>query len=318
MLKRLARTCYRRRWRVLGAGLVFLVAVSFVSSAAGGVFRNEFSLSGSESKQAQELLKERGFGDRAGFSGQIVFATDRGVDDPNVHQAMEQLFAVDRAHGPADPGCEPVLARGRGADQSQPRPIAYGNQLAYEVGPGRQKEARSTSGKAEDLGEQVNVPGLKIELGGQLFGRSSSPEREPRCVLADDHPARRVRLRRSGRSADRDRARRHRSAASRSCSLANGLDMPDFTTQSAAMIRIGVGIDYALFIVTRTAKRSTPGAIPSTAVVSRSTPPAGRCSSPGRRSSSPLLGLLVLNDRDVSGASRSAPPSACSSRCSAR
>ena len=76
MLKRLARTCYRRRWRVLGAWVVFLVVVSFVSSAAGGVFRNEFSLSGSESKQAQELLKERGFGDRAGFSGQIVFATE--------------------------------------------------------------------------------------------------------------------------------------------------------------------------------------------------------------------------------------------------
>src|SRR5262249_6389773 len=92
MLKRLALTCYRRRWRVLAAWVVFLVAVSIFSSAAGGVFRNEFSLSGSESKQAQELLKERGFGDRAGFSGQIVFATDRGVDDPNVRQAMEWLF----------------------------------------------------------------------------------------------------------------------------------------------------------------------------------------------------------------------------------
>src|SRR2546430_266314 len=62
MLKRLARPCSRRRWRVLGAWVVFLVVVSFVSSAAGGVFRNEFSLSGSESKQAQQLLKERGFG----------------------------------------------------------------------------------------------------------------------------------------------------------------------------------------------------------------------------------------------------------------
>src|SRR5262249_59000690 len=32
---------------------------------------------------------------------------------------------------------------------------------------------------------------------------------------------------------------------------ANGLTMPDFTTQAVAMIGIGVGIDYALLIVTR-------------------------------------------------------------------
>ena len=30
MLKRLARTCYRRRWRVLAAWIVFLVAIGFV------------------------------------------------------------------------------------------------------------------------------------------------------------------------------------------------------------------------------------------------------------------------------------------------
>src|SRR5919201_1377995 len=93
MLKRLARLCYRRRWRVLAVWVLFLLAVSVFASSAGGVFRNEFSLSGSESKQAQQLLEDRGFADRAGFSGQIVFATDQGVDNPNVRQTMEQLFA---------------------------------------------------------------------------------------------------------------------------------------------------------------------------------------------------------------------------------
>src|SRR5919198_5848968 len=93
MLKRLARLCYRRRWRVLAAWVVFLVAVSVVSSAAGGVFRNEFSLSGSESKEAQTFLEERGFAETAGYGGQIVYTSDRGVTDPAVQRAMEQLFA---------------------------------------------------------------------------------------------------------------------------------------------------------------------------------------------------------------------------------
>ncbi len=125
MLKRLARTCYRRRWRVLAAWVVFLVAVSFVSQAAGGVFRNEFSLSGSESKQAQELLKERGFGDRAGFSGQIVYATDRGVDDPNVRQTMEQLFARIERTVPRTQVVSPYTPEGARQISATHR-IAYG------------------------------------------------------------------------------------------------------------------------------------------------------------------------------------------------
>jgi uncharacterized membrane protein YdfJ with MMPL/SSD domain len=76
MLKRLARTCYHRRWRVLAVWVVFLVAISVFSSAAG-VFRNEFSLSGSESKQAQELLRSVGSATAAGSAARSC--TRRGT-----------------------------------------------------------------------------------------------------------------------------------------------------------------------------------------------------------------------------------------------
>jgi RND superfamily putative drug exporter len=92
MLKRIARTSYRRRWRVLAAWVVLLVGLIVASNAAGGVFRNEFSLNGSESSAAFDLLEEKGFADRAGFSGQIVFQADQGVDDPQVQEGMERLF----------------------------------------------------------------------------------------------------------------------------------------------------------------------------------------------------------------------------------
>ena len=86
------------------------------------VFRNEFSLSGS-SKQAQDLLEERGF-DAAGFSGQIVFTSDRGVNDPTVRQTMEQLFARG-AHGAAHAGSEPYTPEGARQISESGR-IAYG------------------------------------------------------------------------------------------------------------------------------------------------------------------------------------------------
>jgi uncharacterized membrane protein YdfJ with MMPL/SSD domain len=76
MLKRLARTCYHRRWRVLAVWVVFLVAISVFSSAAG-VFRIEFSLSGSESKQAQELLRSVGSATAAGSAARSC--TRRGT-----------------------------------------------------------------------------------------------------------------------------------------------------------------------------------------------------------------------------------------------
>ena len=55
----------------------------------------------------------------------------------------------------------------------------------------------------------------------------------------------------------------------------------------AALIGLGVGIDYALFIVTRHREGLRAGLTPEEAAVARSTRPAGRCSSPARRSASP-------------------------------
>ena len=49
--------------------------------------------------------------------------------------------------------------------------------------------------------------------------------------------------------------------------LSNVLSMPDFTTAMVAMIGLGVGIDYALFIVTRYREAWHAGLEPEDAVV---------------------------------------------------
>ena len=45
------------------------------------------------------------------------------------------------------------------------------------------------------------------------------------------------------------------------------LDMPDFATELAVMIGLGVGIDYSLFIVTRFRENYRAGAEPNAAVL---------------------------------------------------
>jgi RND superfamily putative drug exporter len=66
--------------------------------------------------------------------------------------------------------------------------------------------------------------------------------------------------------------------------LSNFLSMPDFTTTLAIMIGLGVGIDYALFIVTRYREGVHRGLNSGTRPRSRSTPPGAPCCSPGRPS----------------------------------
>ncbi len=298
MLKRLARTCYRRRWRVLAAWVVFLVAVSILSSAAGGVFRNEFSLSGSESKQAQELLKERGFGDRAGFSGQIVFATDRGVDDPNVRQTMEQLFARIERTVPRTQVVSPYSPAG-GRQISDNGRIAYG-----EVNFADRSDAafQDAADKVKAEAEAVKAPGVRIELGGQLFGDQEMPASEAIGVLA----AIIVLLIAFG------------SVLAAGLPIltalfgigtgialvtltANGLTMPDFTTQAVAMIGIGVGIDYALLIVTRYRQALRDGHQPESAVALAADTAGRSVVFAGTTVVIAVLGMLLINVPAVRG-----------------
>ena len=50
-------------------------------------------------------------------------------------------------------------------------------------------------------------------------------------------------------------------------SVRNVVDMPDFTTAAVAMVGLGVGIDYALFIVTRYRENLAAGLDPERSVV---------------------------------------------------
>ena len=92
MLQRLAAWCYRRRRRVLLLWLAGLVGVSVISGAFGNAFAQSFSLPGTESQRAADLLAAR-FPARAGDEGQIVFSAPAGVRDPAVQARMDALFA---------------------------------------------------------------------------------------------------------------------------------------------------------------------------------------------------------------------------------
>jgi RND superfamily putative drug exporter len=262
MLKRIARTSYRRRWRVLAAWVVLLVGLVVASNAAGGVFRNEFSLNGSESSAAFDLLEEQGFADRAGFSGQIVFQADQGVDDPQVQAGMERLFTRVENTVPRVEVVSPYAAENQISEDGQ---IAYA-EVNFADRPDAEFFDAADEIKAE--AEDVEIDGVQIELGGELFADFEMPASEAigillaivvlliafGSVLAAGLPILTALF-----------------GIGTGIALvqltANGLTMPDFTSQAVAMIGIGVGIDYALLIVTRYRQALRDGHHPESGVV---------------------------------------------------
>jgi RND superfamily putative drug exporter len=263
MLQRLARTTYRRRWLVLGGWVVLLVGLFALVSGAGGDYRTSFDLPGSESQEAFDLLEERGFSDRAGERGQIVFEVDQGVDDPEVQAAMEELFADVEAEVEAVSVVSPYAEEGA-------RQISDDGTIAYAELNFEDRTYEDYQPIADDvvaLTEDVDVEGLRVENGGDIFAEQYEPGSEQigllgaiiilliafGSVLAMGLPIMTALFGIGTGIALVGLAARF-------------IDMPDFTSQAVLMIGIGVGIDYALFIVTRYRQSLKEGLEPEDAV----------------------------------------------------
>jgi putative drug exporter of the RND superfamily len=301
MLKRLAEVCFRRRRRVLLVWVLGIVVLGAVMGAVGSGYRSDFTLPDVESKRGIDILDDQFGGQGAGQVGNIVFVAERGVEDPEVRAVMEPFLAevaeidgVQSLESPYDPGNEDQISQ-RGDDAGR---IAYA-----------EFEAPSDASFDETvaIGDDIRaampaVEGLRIELGGSSFAEFEVPSSEALgigfaiiiliiafgSVLAMGLPIS-VAL-----------------AGIVSGSIVTGLlsqvvDMPDFTSTIGIMIGLGVGIDYALFIVTRFRENLHKGhGIEESTLIAMNT--AGRAVVfAGSTVVISLLGLLIMQLTFISG-----------------
>jgi RND superfamily putative drug exporter len=292
MLQRLARVTYRRRRRVLVGWVLLLIGLIGLNETAGGEFLDDFTLPGSESQQAADLLRASGFGNRAGANGQVVFRADQGVDDPAVRQAMTALFAELEAGIPDTEVVSPYDPQGGGHRSRRDPRIAYAQlDLGDRDSSGYQQAGRT----ARDLVAQVKVPGLRVELGGDTFAAQSSSGGEGTGFLA----AMVILLLAFGSVLAMGLPLLTAlfgigSGISLVGLAVNLVDMPSFSDQAVLMIGIGVGIDYALFIVTRYREGLQAGLPPEDATA-RAVDTAGRAVlSAGTTVIIAVLGLFTL------------------------
>ncbi|MCB1268112.1 MAG: MMPL family transporter [Microthrixaceae bacterium] len=248
MFGRLGAWCCRRRWIVLAAWLVVLVAGGALTGALGSNFKSEFNLPNVESKHGMDLLASDFGGIGAGSSGSIVFRTDGQFSD--AQRAQLQAFLDDVAdvddttvRSPFGPTGAPQIST-RGDDGT----IAYADiQVPVLL------DQEGASEYAEEVrGLAPHVDGVDIAYGGQLFVEFEPPDSELLglafaivilitafgSVLAMGLP---IGVALGGIGV----------GSILLTLLSNTVPMPDFATTLGVMIGLGVGIDYALFIVTR-------------------------------------------------------------------
>src|SRR3954469_24313187 len=89
----LARWCFTHRFPVLALWIAGLIVLAGLSHAAGDQYSDSFSLPGTASTRALELL-QKSFTAQSGDSDQIVFHTGQGtVKDPATRQRLEAMLA---------------------------------------------------------------------------------------------------------------------------------------------------------------------------------------------------------------------------------
>jgi RND superfamily putative drug exporter len=252
MFSRLGTWCHDRRRLVVVVWIVVLFVGNGVAGGIGDAYRQDFSLEGFESTDGFTLVESR-FADGTGSpqTGQIVFRAAQGVNDPEVRSAMEKMFAqvtaiedVTAVQSPYAPG---------GAFQVSTRGDAAG-QIAYAT-VNLPEDIDFT--RASDIGKEIRdlaprTEGLRVELGGFLFAEFEQPSAELfglafavvilivafGSVLAMGLPVG-VALFGIG-------------LGGAFVILASHiLEVPDFAPFVGLMIGLGVGIDYALLVVTR-------------------------------------------------------------------
>ena len=250
MYSSLARFCYRHPWRVLVAWLLVIVVAAGVARGLGAAYGATPTAPDSESTRGADILGAH-FGNLgATITGTIVFRAEQGVNDPPVRAAMTDLFdkvetleSIDVA-SPYDPGGgRRVAARGPDAGR-----IAYAN---LEVSPD------TTANEAAEIGLEIDrlinasglrADGVQVEIGGSWLAGRAPPESEAIglafavlvLILAVGSVVA------MGMTVGTALA-----GAAGVIILSNVVTVPEFAPTLGIMIGIGVGIDYALFIITR-------------------------------------------------------------------
>ena len=296
MLARLGGWSFQHPWKMVGAWVALIVVVIGLVVGVGAAFDAGFEIPASESRRGFDALDTHFGGFGSGQSGSIVFRSDAGIDDPAVRAPMEALFA-EVAANEGVVVTSPYEAAGAG-QISADRTTAF---AAVSLSADLDFNATAAIG-VEIVEAAPQVPGLQIEVGGAALAEFAPPESEFiglafavvvlilafGSVLAMGLP---IAVAVAGVG----------TGAALIALISNLMTVPDFATTIGGMIGLGVGIDYALFIVTRYREGLDAGRSPLEATVTAMDTAGRAVIFAGLTVVISLLGMLLMGLAFITG-----------------
>jgi RND superfamily putative drug exporter len=262
-----ARWCFRHKWTVILLWLAALVVVGGAGNSLGTSYSNAFSLKGTESAKVLDLLGQV-LPEQSGEGDTVVWHTDTGsVRDASVRQRIDPVLAkiakqqdvgsVGSPYGPA--GAAQISKDGR---------TAYATVTYTKLGN------NLTDAEAKlliDTAHSARTAGLAVEVGGN----KPAQVEQPIPALAEG-----VGIAAAGVVLFLALGSLFGMllpiitalfgigiSSSGIILLSHAMSVADFSPQLATLVGLGVGIDYALFIVTRHRKGILRGKTPEEAAV---------------------------------------------------
>ncbi len=285
-LERWGKFCARRHWPVIVAWLVILVAVGAFHEAHHGVTKDKFAIPGTQSQKAADLLASE-FPAASGPSATVVFeATSGSLADPNHKTAIDQTVAnlkglpqVTSVTGPFDPTPTGIQGfdQGHAVVKNENLNVNARQTVGFAIVPFSEQlsvdRATAMFTELEKATQPAVAAGLKVDMGGPVVDLGNPPDpglskyAEPigllfaviiLIVALGSFPSMAVPI----------------GVAMLSVVLSEvlvGILEASFSIGSVApvlgaMIGLGVGIDYSLFIVSRYRQGLTDGMEPDDAV----------------------------------------------------
>lgn len=294
-MRRFATWITGHRKTVIFSWIIGLIVIGFIAGGKGANYSEEFKLPSSDSTEAYELLEDS-FPQQSGGTATIVFKAEEGVESPQVKKTMEGVFKEVEEKPHVTEVASPYGGGEGAAAISEDGKIAYAT-IQYDV-QGNKLNKDDTKEIIKNA-QAAGGNGLEVQLGGQPIEEAKEETGDSSfaigllaaiiilllafgSVVAMGLPIITALL-----------------------ALGVGLslvtlgtwifDTAEFAPVLALMIGLGVGIDYALFILTRFRNNLDTGLEPRQAAIN-AVDTAGRAVLfAGTTVIIALMGMFLLN-----------------------
>ncbi|WP_328548155.1 MMPL family transporter [Streptomyces platensis] len=295
----LARWCLRRRIVVIVLWLAAFAGVAVAAGVTGAAYSNNYEVPGTESGQASARMA-KAFPDRSGDGDTLVWHSDSGtVRSGAVEKTMRHtlkeiagLPGVSEVQGPYGK---------HGAGGAGTRQISRDGHTAYaSVIFDRPTDELNVAQvrKVVDTAQRASGRGLQVELGGAGIALTEAPRAQLAEIIGLGAAAVVLFLAFGSLAATFLPIVTALAAVGTASAgitlLSHAMTVADFAPMLGMLIGLGVGIDYALFIVTRHRKGLRAG-LPVDEAATRAVAVSGRAVVfAGATVCIALLGMLIL------------------------